>query len=472
MANKLLKQRNQNLSQPEPNEGLPASLEIEKALLGLIFLNDLAYHELIGAGLNIDYFSRESNRLIFHVIQDMVTGHKQISLLMVVEELERMGYLGRVGGAAYVGDLLVSAPEASGTKYLAEYVSVLNEKYLRRQTIFTANRVAACAMDPSDDIRTTVSMSTEDLLRLQGATTNEPADFVAQTTAPVLKDVTELMYVEREVIGVSYGIRDLDNDTTGMRDGEITVVGGYPGSAKTAFALNVCRMAARDVGPVVFFSLEMTKEQLVLRLFAQESDISYSKLRNPRNLSGAERKELDFWKERIDALPLIIDDTARKIEEIIPRAHLYLRKYKARLVAIDYLQLIQAPGEKEYDQVSAASDAIWWLEKTTQVPILLLSQLSRPEGRNRGGTQPPNLHMLRSSGKIEQNAHNVLLLHRGYDDEGAPTGEDLIVIAKQRAGMVGRVKARFNGTAQRWEDAGGLAPVVSQGTIFNTGGIQ
>jgi replicative DNA helicase len=167
----------------------------------------------------------------------------------------------------------------------------------------------------------------------------------------------------------------------------------------------------------------------------------------------------------------LIDDQARTIEEIIPRAHLYIRKHGIKLIAIDYLQLIEAPGEKEYDKVSAASDAIWWLEKSTQVPIILLSQLSRPEGRNRGATPPPSLHMLRSSGKIEQNAHNVLLLHRGYDDDGAPTGEDLIVIAKQRAGLVGRVKATFNGASQRWEDRG-ATPRPQQPDMFARGVAQ
>jgi replicative DNA helicase len=741
-----------NKPQTEYGEGLPKSLEIEKAVLGMVLLNELAYHELVGAGLQVDYFALDSNRRIFRAMQVLVQSHKTPDLLMLVDELERLGELVAVGGAAFISALLDGVPESAGSPHLREYVD------LRRQAIFAANGLAACAMDPGDSIRQSVALATEQLLRVQGSTANEPASFVSASTQAVLDEVSDLMYVERPVIGIPYGIQDLDDPTTGLRVGEITTVGGYPGcvapetmiegipiaerarqelstlfgrarpeypfvkgradlyevltragsrvvvtvghrfltptgwcrlrdlcvgsliaadgserglpasgtarssqgcysmglrqdggllhpavvalrdklqqlrkrgvgdtssvfscfhpsrnnssspssssapgrvllpwpatasrgelrgsdflsgeqnpsrysqesrqqeragqclpwedrtsasdcplgigshcgasgwpslaqrqregcaptvhnsdrqdidrqqpvrlesaladetfwdeivaitfvrhgqfydlevpfanhysacglwhhnSAKTAFALNVCRTAAKSGYPVAFFSLEMTKEQLILRLFAQESDISYSKLRNPKNLFRDERRQLDFWKEHVDALPLLIDDRARTIEEIIPRAHLYVRQHGVKLIAIDYLQLIEAPGDKEYDKVSAASDAIWWLERSTQVPILVLSQLSRPEGRNRGANQPPSLHMLRSSGKIEQNAHNVLLLHRGYDDDGAPTGDDLIIIAKQRAGLVGRVKAHFNGPSQRWEERGSVPP--------------
>lgn len=435
------------------DEGIlpPSSPEIERAVLGMVLLNELAYHELIGAGLRPEYFHGDVTGRIFRAIQGLMQAQKKPDLLIVIEELERRGELAAIGGPAYVSDLLIGVPEGAGSPHLRDYVAILSDKYIRRRAIVAANSVIACARDPQDPIRQTVALATEDLLRLQGSTTDQPAEFVATATQGVLDEISELMYVERPVIGIPYGIQDLDETTTGLRVGEITTVGGFPGAGKTAFALNICRTAAKAGYPAAFFSLEMTKEQLILKLFAQESDINYSKLRNPRTLFREERRQLDAWKEHVDALPLLIDDRARTIEEIIPRAHLYIRKHGIKLIAIDYLQLIEAPGDKEYDKVSAASDAIWWLEKSTQVPILLLSQLSRPEGRNRGAIQPPTLHMLRSSGKIEQNAHNVLLLHRGYDDDGAPNGEDLIIIAKQRAGLVGRVKARFDGPSQRWE---------------------
>jgi len=451
-------------------QDMPAAPEIERAILGMAMLEELAYHELTGAGLQVEYFYFDVNQRIFRAIHGLVQAHKNLDTWIVVEELDRLGSLEAVGGAAYVADLLTGIPESAGSSHLREYVAVLNDKYLRRQAIVAARGLAACAVDPGDPIRQTVALAAEQLLRVQGATTNEPAEFIGASTQSVLNEITDLMYVERPVIGIPYGIQDLDDPTTGLRVGEITTVGGYPGSAKTAFALNICRTAAKAGYPAAFFSLEMTKDQLILRLFAQESDINYSKLRNPKNLFREERRQLDYWKEHIDKLPILIDDRARTIEEIIPRAHLYVRKHGIKLIAIDYLQLIEAPGDKEYDKVSAASDAIWWLEKSTQVPILLLSQLSRPEGRNRGAMQPPSLHMLRSAGTIEQNAHNVLLLHRGYDDDGAPNGEDLIIIAKQRAGLVGRVKAYFNGGSQRWEDRGAV-PTPQQSQIF-TGATQ
>lgn len=449
-------------------EQMPTSPEVERTVLGVILLNELAYHELVDAGLRRDHFFLDSHRRIFARVVELINSSRPIDTVTLVEELEKHRDLREIGGVAYVSGLTDGVPDNVRGVHLRGYVDILNDKYLRRQAIHAANGLASCAADTSDSIRQSIALATEQLLRVQGETTNEPGVFVATSTQGVLDEISDLMYVERPVIGIPYGIQDLDEPTTGLRVGEITTVGGYPGSAKTAFALNICRTAAKAGYPVAFFSLEMTKEQLILRLFAQESDISYSKLRNPRNLLREERRQLDFWKGRVDTLPLLIDDHARSIEEIIPRAHLYIRKHGIKLIAIDYLQLIEAPGDKEYNKVSAASDAIWWLEKTTQVPILLLSQLSRPEGRNRGATPPPSLHMLRSSGKIEQNAHNVLLLHRGYDDDGAPTGEDLIVIAKQRAGLVGRVKARFDGPSQRWTDRGGVVHSSQQAGMFDT----
>jgi replicative DNA helicase len=449
----------------------PAAPEVERAVLGVILLNELAYHELVGAGLRRDYFSLDSHRRIYSRMVELMDSSRPIDMVTLIEELDRHRDLRAIGDVGYVSSLTDGVPDNVKGVHLREYVDILNDKYLRRQAILAVNGLAACAMDPGDPIRQSVALAADQLLRVQGAAVNEPVEFVATSTQVVLDEISDLMYVERPVIGIPYGIQDLDEPTTGLRVGEITTVGGYPGSAKTAFALNICRTAAKAGYPVAFFSLEMTKEQLILRLFAQESDINYSKLRNPKNLFREERRQLDYWKEHVDALPLLIDDQARTIEEIIPRAHLYIRKHGIKLIAIDYLQLIEAPGEKEYDKVSAASDAIWWLEKSTQVPIILLSQLSRPEGRNRGATPPPSLHMLRSSGKIEQNAHNVLLLHRGYDDDGAPTGEDLIVIAKQRAGLVGRVKATFNGASQRWEDRG-ATPRPQQPDMFARGVAQ
>jgi replicative DNA helicase len=439
-------------SQSESTEttSLPAAPDVEKSVLGTIFLSELAYHEMVNHGLQVDYFYFDSNRRIFRVVQQLCQAKQPLDLLAVIDELDRRKEAAAVGGIAYLSSLCEGTLD--GAVDMAKWVEILREKWMRRQAIAAANRLAACALDPSDSIRYSIGGTTEDLLKIQGETCESEAGFVAESTAEVLAEVKELMYLEREVIGLSYGIPELDAATTGLRKSEITTVGAYPGAGKTAFALNVCRKAAESGVPSLFFSMEMTRSQLILRLIADVSDIGFAKLRDPRNLHSSEFRQLQHWIDLINQLPIVIDDKARHISEIIPRAHLHIRKHKVGLIAFDYLQLMEAPGDTEYERVTNASDAIWQLGKSTQVPILCLSQLARPENRVRGTNIVPNMHQLRSSGKIEQNTHNVLLLHRPYSEDGIPTGDDLIIIGKQRNGILGRVKARFNGPSQRWEE--------------------
>jgi len=238
-----------------------------------------------------------------------------------------------------------------------------------------------------------------------------------------------------------------------MRAGDFIPVGGYPGSAKTAFACNVARINAQRGTPVGFFSIEMMKDQLLHRFWAQASDISYSKLRNPKNLYRQELLELEQkWMPEVRQWPIKIDDSAKDIEEIIPRAHLWVRRYGVKLIIVDFLQRVHAPGKGEYEIVSYAADALTEFAKTTKVPVLCLSQLTRAEDKRNAANSVPNMQMLRSSGRIEQNAHLVLFTHRPEDERGEPTGEDLIIVGKQRAGVRGRIKAYFHGASQRWEE--------------------
>lgn len=242
-------------------------------------------------------------------------------------------------------------------------------------------------------------------------------------------------------------------------------------SGKTAFAVDVMRKNTKAGVPVAFFSIEMRKEEILHRILCQESDISYSALRNPKNLSKQEFKELQLkWMGVVNEYPLKIDDEVRDINDIIPRAHLYIRRYGVKLIVIDFLQIVTAPGEKEYERVSYAADALTALAKSTKVPVLCLSQLTRPEDKKHAANVIPTIAMLRSSGKIEQNAHLVLFTHHPEDDNGDPTGEDLIVIGKQRSGVRGRVKCYFDGRTQRWEDRGPKKETPKQEKIFNKAG--
>lgn len=436
---------------------LPQAADVERTVLGMMLLRELAYYEITSAGLTADYFIMDSHRRIYRSIQRLVESKKTPDVVTVCDEVERQKELDVIGGAAYLGSLLDGVPDSGGNA--AEYVEILREKYLRRATIQGANRLLTAAYDLSDPIKWTIAGTQDDLLRLQGEVTHggySIKDFDAQ----VFGDVQDQMYGDKEIIGLPFGIRELDDVTTGMRDGEFIPLGGYSGSAKTAFACNVARVNAVRGTPSGFFSIEMSKEQLLHRFWAQASDIPHAHLRNPKNLPKQEFTELrEHWMPEVRKWPIKIDDRTKDIRQMIPLAHLWVKRHGVKLIVVDYLQRVHAPGKGEYEQVSYSADALTEFAKETKVPVLCLSQLSRPEGRGQNAANiPPTMGQLRNSGHIEQNAHLVLFTHRPEDENGQPTGEDVIIIGKQRAGVKRWIKVYFDGSSQRWEERTAESP--------------
>jgi replicative DNA helicase len=616
----------------------PVSISVERSTLGIIFLRDTAYYELIAIGLRYELFTLDQHRAIFRAMVAIVDAGGQPSIVAVVNQLEKQKDLSRIGGEEFVAGLIDGVAESDK---LDQYVEILREKYLRRQSILMAKTLMECAADPSEEIRSNISRMQDDLYELQGGVTRAGYD-ICEYDSDVLAKIKEQMYSEQEIVGLPFGIRELDESTTGIRDGEFIPVGGYPGcvaaetrigeipiaersdqvlstlfgharpsnpflkgqadlyevltrsgsrvvvtlrhrfltptgwcrlsslhagaliagdgtqhggiesgrlpdfldycssdlrrrdelrnpaqvaylgkwqqlhrtvfdicgtevrlpipslceiegdhrafwdeivsikfvrhgqfydisvpsyehysteglwhhnSGKTGFACTIMRENAIRNTAVGFFSLEMTKEQLLHRLWAQSSDIPYSMLRNPKTLPRPDLMHLETKViPQVRKLPIAIDDRAKNIAEIIPRAHLWVRRKKIKLIIVDYLQKVHAPGKTEYEIVSHTADALTEFAKDTGVPIVALSQLTRAEDKKNAANAVPTIQMLRSSGKIEQNAHLVVFTHRPEDEKGDPTGEDMIVIGKQRAGTRGRIKAYFNGVSQRWED--------------------
>lgn len=433
----------------DANSVLPSAVPVERSVLGIILQRDSAYYELVAAGLQDDFFFFDAHRRIFRSIQRLIAEHKEPTIIALCDELEGKKELEAIGGVGYLGDLMDGTPEPSS---LAQYVELLREKYLRRRMIYLATSVLATAPDLSESVDWTISSLQDDLLRLQGAVAHE-GYAIKDFDLEVLATLKEQAYSAEMTVGLPFGIRELDEHTTGIRAGEFIPLGGIPASGKTAFACNVARVNAERRTPVGVFSIEMTKDQLLHRFWAQASDIPYSALRNPKDLHSVALRELEqHWMPIVREWPIKIDDQSKDIQEIIPRAHLWVRRHGVKLIIVDFLQRIHAPGKSEYEIVSYAADALTEFAKTTGCPILCLSQLTRSEDKKGAANAVPTMQMLRASGRIEQNAHMVLFTHRPEDDSGHCTGEDLIIVAKQRAGVKGRIKAYFHGSSQRWEE--------------------
>jgi replicative DNA helicase len=436
------------MNQYEQLSELPSAIRVESSALGVVFLRDTAFYEMVAVGLKADFFHLDSHRRIFRSIERIVSRKERPSIVAVCDELEKQKELERIGGASYLS-ALVDGVE-SGDQ-LGQYVEILREKYLRRKTIQLGNTLIQCSVDVSDPIKFTLANVQDELLQLQSGSSDAGAE-IKDFDAEVLRKLEEQMYSDQTTVGLPFGIAELDDSTTGIRETEFVPVAGIPGSGKTSFAVHVARVNAEQGTPVGVFSIEMTKEQILHRLWAQASEIPYSMLRNPKTLPRTDlvwlQREL---APRVRKWPITIDDRSKDISEIIPRSYLWIKRKGVKLIIVDFLQRIHAPGRTEYEIVSHSADALTEFAKATGVPILCLSQLSRSEDKRNAANLVPTIQQLRSSGKIEQNAHLVIFTHRPEDDNGNPTGEDMLVIGKQRAGQRGRIKAYFNGASQRWE---------------------
>jgi replicative DNA helicase len=462
---------NSDKPQPDPVAAL-FGVEAERAVLGAFLLDGTEsehFYEATAAGLVVQWFSLQSNRAIYSAMVDLVDAEVPIDMVTLVNYLSSEQALERVGGVAYISSLVEGVPDRPSIRH---YVDILKDLALRRAAVSLANTVIARAQEPSDSIRDCLADAHEAILLVQGEAQEKTLAPLAEITGTVLGNIEKMMsYDPYGTIGVPFGLAELDEATTGMRNGHLIILGGFPKSGKTSFAIDTVRKAAKGGMPIGVFSREMLKEELVERLLTQESDVPYAKIRRPMNLSVSEFRLLERTKSEMDVWPLYIDDEATSIAQMVPRAHLMIRKYKVRLLVFDYIQIIGAPGDKEYDRVSYVSSTLASLAKKTGVPVLALSQLTSPEGRKGDMNIFPNMRMLRSSANIAQDANLILFTYHPVDKQtDDPTGEDLVIVGAQRSGPTGRIKAYFAVGNQRWEPRGvaTAAPVPKQETIFST----
>lgn len=436
---------------------LPGDEGLERTILGSIILQNDLYYEVAASKIVREDFHWDSHRRIWAAIDDMASDRIPVDLVTLNHYLSGTGELEAAGGVAYLGGLIDGVPDKSN---IGSYVEILKDHALRRNTVFMANRLLAMAIDKGDPIKFTLAGAHEDLLRLQGDAQQkrifQARDFIGE----VLADIRAKMdFAPGATVGLPFGLEELDESTTGMREGQLIVVAGTPKSGKTSLAIDIARKIVKRSIPVAFFSREMLKEELMERILAQESDVSYTKIRKPANLSTSEFRLLERTRKEIDNWPLYIDDNATHISEIVPRAHLLIKKEKVELVVVDYVQIVGAPGEKQFERVAFAANELTALAKTTKVPVLCLSQLTIPGTEKKNPWNViPTMAMLRESGQIAQNAHLILFTYHPRDENtGDPTGEDLVIIGEQRAGPIGRCKAWFNVGVQRWEERGSRA---------------
>jgi len=434
----------------------PQSLEAEQAVLGGLLLDNSAW-DSIADRLAADDFYRRDHQLIFGAIAELSERGDPSDAVTLAEYLAAKGLADETGGLAYLAGLARDTPTAANVR---AYADIVRERSLLRQLIRVSGEIAASAYDsegrPAADL---VSEAERRVLEIAELGRRSGPGFVA--LHDVLGDAIDrldlLQQNQGQLTGVSSGYNDLDRMTAGLQPGDLVIVAGRPSMGKTTLALNIAENAAIGAGtPVAVFSMEMSRDQLAMRMISSLGRVDQSHLRTG-NFGDEDWARINGAIAQMKTAPIFIDDSGSLTPtEVRARARRLKRDNQGRLglIVVDYLQLMQVPGTKENraTEISEISRSLKALAKELRVPVIALSQLNRSVEQRTD--KKPVMSDLRESGAIEQDADLIMLIYREevYEPETPRKGIADIIIAKQRNGPTGEVHLTFLGKYTRFEN--------------------
>ncbi len=428
----------------------PQSIEAELSVLGAMMLKKEAVTQAIEL-LRSDEFYRQAHRVVFEAMESLVREGEPVDIVTVTESLRKSGLLEQVGGITFLANLTNSVPS---TANLAHYAKIVKEKAILRSLIDVSTEIAGMAYEGSEDIAVQLDGAEQKILAIAGGRTTGTFTPIKDVVFDAMDRVNQLAQSKGGITGLSTGLATLDSVTRGLQKSDLIIVAARPAMGKTAFVLNLATHVALQGGTVAFFSLEMPREQLMHRIFCAEGQIDATHLARGE-LDEEEWSRLVKVADRMIKTNLYFDDTSSTtVMDIRTRARRLKAERGLDLIAIDYLQLIQAPGRAENRTLAVAemTRSLKVLARELSVPIIVLSQLSRAtEGRS---DKRPMLSDLRESGSIEQDADIVMFLYRedyyNQDTENANITE--LSIAKHRNGATDTVKMFFQKEYTRFRD--------------------
>lgn len=422
----------------------PQNIDAEQSVLGAMLLDKDAITKVADI-LSSDDFYRESHKVIFSAMLEIYSKNESVDMITVTDVLRRDGKLSDVGGIAYITSLADMVPTAANAKYHANIVA---EKSVLRQLIKAATEIAAMGYEPTDEVGMLVDRAERLILDI----TNRKKSFVFTKINEVIMESVQKLekLASGGPNGIPTGFADLDRLTNGLHRSDFIILAARPSMGKTAFALNVVQNVAirsrnSEDKPcsVAFFSLEMSKEQLVNRMLCAEAGIDAQRMRTGEMLEDDWTK---LWSacEVLGKAKIYIDDTAGiSVMDMRSRARRLKAEHGLDLIVIDYLQLMQGSNKDRQQEVSEISRSLKALARELDVPVIALSQLSRSvESRQ---VKRPMLSDLRESGSLEQDADIVAFLYReDYYNPDTENKHTELIIAKHRNGPVDTVNLFFH----------------------------
>ena len=419
-----------------------ANIDAEKTVLGCALSDADAVHRILPL-LCAEDFSLDSHRRIFHAIAALANAGKGVDDLTVCDALAAKQQLESVGGVAYIAGLSgnVDAGLARVTN-VEHYAALLLDKSRRRK----ANAAARCLVSRTEDATVgtdeALAQIQDELLQIEAASGRSTARSVKAIMPEVLREL-EMQSAHQGLVGMPTGLGSLDLLTGGIRSGELWTIGALPGRGKTALAVQFLLANGKHGVPCCAFSLEMQSLEIGRRFIAAASSIAAIHLRNPQTIRKERWLELGETAAEIAQMSIFVDDRSTlKVHELIASARLYVRRHGVKLIAVDYLRLVEAPGRDLRERVGFVADSLRQLAKTERIAVVLLSQLRRPDD---GINSRPSMLDLKESGDIEAHSHVVLLPYLPVADDGKPIPEEqLLIIGKNRNGGIGSLPVYFD----------------------------
>ena len=445
VSSKELQNSNPNLVRVPPH-----SYEAEESVLGGILIDNFTINSAMEILKPADFYKRDHSE-IFKAMVALTERGEPIDAVTLSEELKKTNILDECGGLEMISRLASSVPSAANVIYYANMVKSFS---IRRTAIHEASEVINNAYDTEKNLDEFIDETEQRILSISDEKTEKSFTHIGDIAQDALQLVERLYDKKKSVTGVSSGFSKLDDITAGFQKASLFILAARPGVGKTALALTFAQnVALREELAVGIFSLEMSKEELFMRMLSSEARVSNSKLKTGKFPESDFPKIVEAASRLTDA-PIYIDDTGGlTITELKAKARRLAREKKLGLIIVDYLQLMRSPTYKysREQEIADISRSLKGLAKELNIPIIALSQLNRSvEGRDE---KRPRIADLRESGAIEQDADIIAFIYRDemYNPDTKDKGIAEIILGKHRAGPTGTVRVAFSGEYTRFD---------------------
>ncbi len=421
----------------------PQNIEAEQSVLGAVLLENEAIASAI-EHLTPGDFYKDAHKKIFIAMLELYEKNEPIDLITLTELLNRKEQIEEVGGASYLSSIVNLVPTSANVKYHAK---IVKEKAILRNLISTATEIVTISYDTNRDVHELLDLAETKIFNISEKAVRQTYVHIKSVVKDTIELVDRLFDKKERITGLATGFDELDEATTGFHPGDLVVIGARPGMGKTAFCLNIVAHAAiEEKDTIAVFSLEMTKEQLVLRMLCAEAEVDSKAVR-----SGYHSKE-DYRKlvnaaGKLSEAKIYIDDSFNSILDIRAKSRRLKAEHGLNLIVIDYLQLMSGSNSNiaREQVISDISRSLKALAKDLSVPVIVISQLNR-SCEMRGEKKNPMIADLRESGAIEQDADTILFLYRDEyykKQDSQKKGIAELDIAKQRNGPTKVVELAF-----------------------------